>query len=95
MTYRDLFRAILERLGKGTPVIALPPIVMGLAARVSEVGLGWMKGGPPLTVDMARASSRKLFYRSDKAVRELGSDPGDPLDAIGETVDWLRSRGGI
>lgn len=95
MTYRDLFRAILARLGKGTPVLVLPSPVMSLAAFLSEACLGWMKGGPPLTRDMAGPSSRLLFYRSDKAVRELGYEPGDPRQAIGDTIDWMRSTGAI
>lgn len=93
LTYRDLFRYILDRLGRKAWVITIPEFAMGAAARFSEAWLGRFKGGPPLTVDMARASSKKLFYRSDKAVRELGYDPRNPLLAIDDTVAWLRAKG--
>jgi len=93
VSYETLFRGILRLLNRYVPVVTLPASAVVAAARVCERVCGGLGQRPPLTLEMAHGAVHRLFYTSQRAVTELGYDPGDPWQAILETIHWLGWNG--
>lgn len=79
LPYRDFMRAVCRISGSRPPRIPVP----GLPARLAAAVLEWRAAGngrhPVLSADMARLSSRHLYYDSGRARSELGWRP-TPLE---------------
>lgn len=95
LTYREALQIIADEGGGRAPPLVLPAICIHLAGPV--VGavndlLGTRMF--PFDRDMARLATRKLFYSSEKARRELGYEPTPFADLVGPAVDWYDARHG-
>jgi dihydroflavonol-4-reductase len=51
------------------------------------------KTPPRVTLDGLRMSRKKMFFSSEKAVRELGYQSRPAIEALKEAVDWFRRNG--
>ena len=64
---------------------------------VAYVAEAWTRltGGeePFVTVDAVRMARKKMFFASDKAVRELGYAPRPAESAIRDAVAWFADNG--
>lgn len=94
LEYGDALAVIANHAGGRTPVVRVPPLAIRAAGPVAGVvneGLGTHMF--PFNAEMARLSTRTLFYSSEKAERELGYSY-EPLDAhVDEAVEWFERRG--
>src|SRR3954471_19514972 len=85
----DRLFADLRRLGGVEPPAVKLPLQAALAlARVAEAA----PGRPAITVEEIRALSLRWAYRSTKAKRQLGWEPGHHELPLVETIEWYRSR---
>lgn len=93
LDYGDALRTISDAAGGRAPAIRVPPAVIHAAGPV--VGAVNERFGTrlfPFDAEMAKLSTRRLFYSSTKAERELGYafDPFETL--IGPSLDWYARR---
>ncbi|NHN84425.1 NAD-dependent epimerase/dehydratase family protein [Acetobacter musti] len=89
----DLFRMVAEIAGVKPPRISLPQEVIWPVAVASE----WLSRRfgiePRVTREMLAMSKKKMFFSSDKAVRELGYHPRPAREAVKDAIDWFRDVG--
>ncbi len=93
MTLDEIFAALARLSGRPAPRIRLPhwlPWTVGAA----QTAVAYCTGRPPrVAFDAVRLSRRPMFFRSDKAVHELGL-PQSPIEAaLGRAVEWFRDAG--
>ncbi|NHN89273.1 hopanoid-associated sugar epimerase [Acetobacter conturbans] len=89
----DLFRMVSDIAGVAPPKVRLPQEVIWPVAVVSE----WLsrKFGiePRVTREMLAMSKKKMFFSSEKAIRELGYSPRPASEAVRDAIDWFRLAG--
>jgi dihydroflavonol-4-reductase len=95
LSYRDLFDRALSVLERRPLRLPLPCWTVRGAGIVSDA-VGSLTGHePPLTASMARLACADHFYRSDKAIRELGYTPSPLGQALRDAFAWYAGfRGG-
>ncbi|AQU87572.1 NAD-dependent dehydratase [Komagataeibacter nataicola] len=90
---RDLFAMTAEIAGVAPPRISLPQAVIWPVAVASE----WLSRAfgiaPRVTREMLAMSHKKMFFSSDKAIRELGYAPRPAREAVTDAIDWFRQHG--
>lgn len=96
LTLQQILGTIAGLTGGKPPRVKLPtgavlPLAYGaeLAARVFK---GWE---PFATVDGVRMSRKKMFFRHDKAARELGYQARPAEQALADAIEWFRQAGMI
>jgi dihydroflavonol-4-reductase len=93
MTLREILIAICRLAGRRPPFLRLPHAVVLPVALVSE-GLARFTGGEPrATVEGVRMARKRMYYSSDKAVRELGYSWRAPTAAFADALGWFREQG--
>jgi dihydroflavonol-4-reductase len=85
---------ILEKLasitGRKAPKVRLPYLVAYCAGACSTAWAG-MTGSPPrVPLDAVRMARKKMWVTHEKAVRELGFQPGPAVDALTRAVQWFQ-----
>jgi dihydroflavonol-4-reductase len=92
LSYRDAFRKMAVAMGVKTPWFKIPRPMALAYGRLVPVAAALFRFKPSVNYPMARISTEKHYYTSDKAVRELGM-PQTPLSiAIEEAVAWFREH---
>lgn len=91
-------RAILDRIaaiaGRRPPALCLP------IAPLMPVGwcmqnLARLPGmpAPQITVESLRMARKKMFFSSERALRELDYRPRPANEALGDAIQWFRDHG--
>lgn len=93
-TYLEAVTIIGGLVGKKVPTKAMPGWIIRALGRVSQWGSVFTGKAPTITPEIAAGTGRPPhFFKSDKAIRELGYR-AVPLEAmLREAADWLRSEG--
>jgi dihydroflavonol-4-reductase len=89
----DLFRMVSEIAHVKAPKISLPQSVIWPVAVVSEILARTCGIEPRVTREMLAMSRKKMFFSSDKAIRELGYAPRPAREAVADAVSWFRQAG--
>jgi dihydroflavonol-4-reductase len=93
MTLREILLDISRLAGRKAPAVRLPHAVLLPFALVSE-GLARLTGGEArATVEGVRMARKRMYYSSDKAVRELGYSWRAPTVAFEDAIAWFREQG--
>jgi dihydroflavonol-4-reductase len=93
MTLREILTDISRLAGRKPPSVRLPHAVLLPIALVSE-GLARLTGGEArATVEGVRMARKRMYYSSDKAVRELGYSWRAPTAAFEDALGWFREQG--
>jgi len=80
-------------VGRRSPRFKLPRGPLYPLAAATEA-MAWVTGREPLlTLDGLRMSSRRMFFTSAKAQRELGYRPRPYVEGLREAVEWFRKAG--
>jgi dihydroflavonol-4-reductase len=91
--YRQLMRTVAEVVGVRPPAFVIPAPALALAAGVVDV-LRRLRGAPLLVEgNQMRLSTRRLFYDTSKAERELGLTPVSARSAVEEAWAWYQAEG--
>ena len=94
MTLKELLDELASITGHPAPRIRIPYRMVLPVAYAAEALARLSKGREPfVTVDGVRLSSKKMFFRDDKARRELGHNPGPVRRALEDAVDWFKKNG--
>jgi dihydroflavonol-4-reductase len=93
MSLRDILIDITRLAGRKPPALRLPHAVLLPIALASE-GLARLTGGEArATVEGVRMARKRMYYSSDKAVRELGYSWRAPTAAFEDALGWYREQG--
>jgi len=93
MTLREILLDICRLAGRNAPSVRLPHAILLPFALVSE-GLARLTGGEPrATLEGVRMARKRMYYSSDKAVRELGYSWRAPTSAFEDAIAWYREQG--
>jgi dihydroflavonol-4-reductase len=93
MSLREILRDIAQLTGRRPPSIRLPRSALLPFAYVAEFIAGLTGGRTRLTVEGLRMARKRMFFSSDKAVRELGYRWRPPIEAFADAIGWLREQG--
>jgi dihydroflavonol-4-reductase len=93
MTLREILETLAEITGRPAPRLRIPYAV-AYGAAVVDTFLARLTGRPPRApLEAVKMARYKMFVRSDKAIRELGYQPGSARDPLARAVEWFRSHG--
>lgn len=90
LTGAELLARIARIVGGRAPRRTVPPRVVRAAARALRWKERWFGSRPPLTSEVLQLAGRFLWYRSDKAERELGWRAGSVDPGIAAALGELR-----
>ena len=93
MTLLQILQKIDEIRGKQTRRFGLPVKLMMPAAWLMEKMSAVTKVEPRATVDSVSMAKKKMFYSSDKAVRELGYRYRPAAAALEDAMNWFQANG--
>ena len=93
LTLREILEALAQVSGRPAPRIRLPhAVAFGVAAL--STGASHLTGRPPrVPWDAVRMSAKKMFFDSQKAVRELALPQNPIQEALRKAVEWFRGNG--
>ncbi len=93
MTLREILAAIAKLTGRKPPAIRLPHALVMPIAYISDA-FAAVTGHPGrVTVEGVKMSRKRMFFSSDKAVRELGYRWREPQQAFADAVAWFGEQG--
>jgi dihydroflavonol-4-reductase len=93
MSLHAILAEIARIVGRQPPWLRLPARALIPVAVVAE---GWARvtgGTTRITLEGLRLSRKRMFFSSDKAVRELGYRWRPASEAFNDAVQWLREQG--
>jgi dihydroflavonol-4-reductase len=93
MTLRAILGEIARIVGRKAPSIRLPRIAILPIAYAAEAWARATGGSTRITVEGVRMARKRMYYSSDKAVRELGYAWREPTRALEDAVGWFREQG--
>jgi dihydroflavonol-4-reductase len=90
---RDILVEITRLAGRSPPRLKLPHGVVLPIAYVAE-GIARLTGRPTrVTVDSVRMARKRMYFSSDKAVRELGYGFRPAAMAFADALEWFAAEG--
>ena len=93
MTLLQILQTIDEISGKRTKRFNLPVKVVLPAAWLMEKMAMVTRVEPRATMDSVRMAEKKMFYSSEKAVRELGYQYRPATEALEDAMNWFQTNG--
>ena len=92
MTLREILIEIARLVGRKPPSVRLPVAAVLPIAHAAEF-IARLTGRPTrITVEGVRMSRKRMFFSSEKAVRELGYIWRPPTQALQDAIVWLREQ---
>lgn len=92
LTLQQIFEKLASITGRPAPRLQIPYAV-AYAAGVITTGWANLTGVEPRApIDAVRMSRKKMWVRHDKAVRELGYNPGPATEGLRRAVEWFSTR---
>lgn len=93
MTLQQILIYIARQVGRSPPRIRLPYAAILPLAYVAEAVSKVTGRSGRLTLEGLRMSRKRMFFSSDKAVRELGYRWRPASCAFDDAIHWCRARG--
>jgi dihydroflavonol-4-reductase len=95
MTLREILTDIAGLVGRKPPRIRLPHAALLPVAYAAELLARVSGRSTRITLEGVRMARKRMFFSSQKAVRELGYQWRSPNLAFADAVDWFREQGRI
>jgi dihydroflavonol-4-reductase len=93
MSLREILETLARITGRRAPRLRIPWAV-AYAAAVAESAIARVTGREPrVPLEGVQLARHKMFARCDKAVRELGFQPGNAEQALARAVEWYQRHG--
>ena len=93
MTLREILAQISRLRGRKPPRIRLPHAALLPLAYVSEALARVTGRGTRVTLEGVRMARKRMYFSSEKAVRELGYSWRPPSAAFEDALLWFREQG--
>ncbi|WER49180.1 NAD-dependent epimerase/dehydratase family protein [Cupriavidus sp. WKF15] len=90
---QQMLRDIAGLCGRRPPTLQLPRWPLYPLAHAAEAVARVTRKEPFVTVDGLNMSKYRMFFRSDKARRELGYQPRPYIEGLRDALDWFREAG--
>ncbi|CAG9168542.1 2-alkyl-3-oxoalkanoate reductase [Cupriavidus laharis] len=90
---QQMLRDIAGLCGRRPPTVQLPRWPLYPLAHAAEAVARLTRKEPFITVDGLNMSKYRMFFRSDKARRELGYQPRPYIEGLRDALDWFREAG--
>ena len=89
----QLARTVCRLVGRKPPLLGVPrqllyPVAVGMEAMAHVTGKE-----PMTTMDTLRMAAKKMYFSSNKAVRELGYRHRPAEQGLADAVSWFREHG--
>jgi dihydroflavonol-4-reductase len=93
MTLAEILRVIADIVHQRAPKLRIPHGAIMPIAALAEAW-GRLTGKEPfVTRDGVRLARKRMFYSSERAIRELGYRHRPPQEALGDAIDWFKQHG--
>ena len=92
-TYLDMVRIVGELTGKKVPKKTLPLFAVRALGRVSQWGSYVTHRAPLVTPEIAEGAGRLHYFKSDKAIRELGYRAVPLEESLRDCYEWMKREG--
>ena len=93
MALREILHQVADITGGKPPRFALPHAAVLPIAHMAEIWARLVSGREPfVTVDGVNMARKKMYFRSDKARRELGYSPRPARRALEDAIAWFRKQ---
>ena len=96
MSLRDILVDIAQATGRRPPRMRL---AHGLVMPLAYLAETWVRmkgrGEPFATIDGVRMARKRMYFSSDRAVRELGYSYRPSRQAIADAMAWFRTNGNL
>jgi dihydroflavonol-4-reductase len=93
MSLAEILAAVARVTGKRPPMFKVPYAVILPIAVGAEAMARLTRREPFVTLDGARMSRKKMYFSSERAMRELGYTPRPAGEAIADAVAWFAANG--
>ncbi|MGH6990917.1 MAG: NAD-dependent epimerase/dehydratase family protein, partial [Stellaceae bacterium] len=93
LSLREILARIARIIGRRPPRLALPVAALMPIGFAAEVAARVTHKEPFVTRDGLRLARKKMFFSSEKAVRDLGYAPRPADLALTDAVAWFRRHG--
>ena len=94
MSLAEILTEIARICGRKPPTIRIPHAAIMPIAHLSELWTRITGGSEPfVTVDGVKMARKKMYFSSDKAVRELGYHARPAHEGLVDAVAWFRENG--
>lgn len=94
MTLGEIVTLIARMTGHRPPLMKVPTGAIMPIAYLSELWCRLTGGDEPLVApDSVRMAKKKMFFKWDKAARELGYAPRPAEQALADAARWFRDNG--
>lgn len=93
LTLKQIFERLERISGVKGPTTQIPYGVAYAAGAISTLWAGITGKEPRAPLDAVRMARRKMWVRTEKAVRELQFRPGPADGALRSAVNWFRANG--
>ena len=92
---KKLLFAVAELTHRRAPRVRLPQNTVLPIAYAAEAWARLTRSDhePMVCVDGVRMSRQRMYFSSDKAVRDLGYRARPPVEAIRDAIDWFKQHG--
>ncbi|WP_319780114.1 hopanoid-associated sugar epimerase [Maridesulfovibrio sp.] len=93
LSLRELFAMTARITDRPGPKFKVPQAMMYLAGFTGELlaRMGFLKN-PVATMDSVRMASKKMYYSSKRAERELGYTHRPAIEAVQDAVCWFKEQ---
>jgi len=94
MSLREILVEVARLVGRPPPRVRLPhDLVLPIAYVAEAIARLRGRGEPIATVDGVRLAKKFMYFKCDKAARELGYTSRPAVQAIADAVAWFRAQG--
>jgi dihydroflavonol-4-reductase len=90
---RRLLELLAQISGLPAPRVCIPSLPLLALSHAAAVSAVVTRRTPRITPDTIRMSRHLMFYRSDKAIRELGLPQTPVAQALERAVEWFETSG--
>lgn len=90
--FADILAIVADLTGQKAPTIKIPRLPLFPLAYGAELVAHFTKKEPFITVDGLKMARKKMFFSSEKAIRELGYAPRPAKEAIADAITWFKEN---
>jgi dihydroflavonol-4-reductase len=93
LTLAQVLAIVCPQVGRKPPKIKLPADLILPLAFAAETVSRFTKREPFVTVDGVRLAKKRMFFKIDKARRELGYEPRPAEAGFCDAIEWFQANG--
>ena len=93
MTLREILEILAHLTNRKPPTFRVPHSLALAAAVADAVGCRLLRKEPSIPIEGVLMSKKKMYFSSQKAVRDLGMPQSSIEDALARSIAWFQENG--